>query len=78
MNLLIVGSLSNNNGNGSENVTKKAGFVLFQTFFLLFHFIQLFQCWGILIEWILKDCIFRSSQEEKEHLFFCVHVLHET
>ena len=39
---LIIGNLSNNNGNGSENVTKKAGFALFQTFFLLFHFVQLF------------------------------------
>ena len=26
----------------------------------------------------VQDCIFRSSQEEKEYLFLCVHVLHET
>ena len=43
---LIIGNLSNNNGNGSENVTKKAGFALFQTFFSLVPFHTIFLVLG--------------------------------
>ena len=62
---LIVGNLSNNNGNGSENVSKKAGFVLFQTLFLLFHFIPFFLMLGN-SSGVDSKGWYLSSEKEKE------------
>lgn len=46
-----VESLSNHDGNGSENVTWK----VIPRYFKLYY--SRFTSWGILLELILKDCI---------------------
>ena len=46
-----VESLSNHDGNGSENVTRK----VIPRYFKLYY--SRFTSWGILLELVLKDCI---------------------
>ena len=47
----VLESLSNHDGNGSENVTWKVS----SRYFKLYY--SRFSSWGILLELILKDCI---------------------
>ena len=71
----ILGSLTNSNGNGCENITKN----------IMLHYFKLYGGYSILFSssnvgnfsWsrILKDCTYQSSGREK--YVCCLHVFHK-
>ena len=63
--LIVENVLSNNDGDGYENVTLSE-FSLLPTLSYLFHLVQSIKCWHFLWSWILKDFI--EVQEKKRNV----------
>ena len=62
---LLLGSLSNNDGDGYENATWKSEFALSQTLSRLFQLVYFVKCWQIFLELNSKR-LYQSSGIEKE------------
>ena len=62
---LLLGSLSNNDGDGYENATWKSEFALPQTLSRLFQLVYFVKCWQIFLELNSKR-LYQSSGIEKE------------
>ena len=60
-----LGSLSNNNGDGNENVTLKVNSRCFKLYRALFHLVYFVKCWQIFLELNAKG-LYQSSEKEKE------------
>ena len=74
--VLILGSLSNNDGDDYKNVTWKVNshrFKLYRAYSILFTSSNVGKCFW---SWILKDCI--KVQEKKRKLLSCVPLLDKT
>ena len=66
---LLLGSLSNSDRDGYENVTfKKSEFALLQTLSRSSHLIQFVKCWQIFLELNSKE-LYQSSGKETEGRF---------
>ena len=65
-----LGSLSNNNGDGNENVTLKVNSRCFKLYRALFHLVYFVKCWQIFLELMLKDCI-KVQKKKKKVVVLC-------
>ena len=73
----IIGSLSNNDGDGYEHVTSKVNHAASSFITLILsRLIRQMLAGKFLWRWVPKDCI--KVQERKRRLFFCVPILNKT
>ena len=65
-----LGSLSNNNGDGNENVTLKVNSRCFKLYRALFHLVYFVKCWQIFLELNAKG-LYQSSKKKKKVVVLC-------